>query len=212
MHVLSKHKTASGSWRLLVNGKVHPLLVGFDNPEAAVAKGTTLFPNGILVTIPDTDLEWPIITGPVTSPFLLPEIIQKPVSLTELIDKFKSIVNTGYMPLSNGTVRYNRKPEYVSEDQIRELSDGTGFYTLSNGGLKTIAFRFGKIPIEGHSIYAGIKVSPSVEILINLRIPFEHSFVRMRLIDGSFTEWLRWTSQELNIDREDLQKQLVENF
>jgi hypothetical protein len=37
---LKLHKTASDTYRVLINGKVHPLFVGFLTPESAIKKPT----------------------------------------------------------------------------------------------------------------------------------------------------------------------------
>lgn len=40
---LKLHKTASDSYRILINGKVHPLFVGFLTPQSAIARAELAF-------------------------------------------------------------------------------------------------------------------------------------------------------------------------
>lgn len=48
---MTLHKTASDTYRILVDGEVNPHLVGFHNPCEAVAKAIKLYPK-CPVTIP----------------------------------------------------------------------------------------------------------------------------------------------------------------
>lgn len=43
INTLKLHKTASDTYRILINGKVHPLFVGFLTPESAIARVSLAF-------------------------------------------------------------------------------------------------------------------------------------------------------------------------
>lgn len=212
MHVLTKYQAVSGSWRLLVNGNVHPLLVGFDTPEKAVEKGALLFPEGVLVDTPKTFLNWTLPGEEIKTPFDLQPIVQESISLDYLIDLLKNAFNIGYMPFANGQRKSNRKPEYVTENEIRNLTYGTNAYTLSNEALKTFSFTLGEIPIEPHVIYAGMRLTDGVEVLVNLSNPYAHTFVRLYSREAKKNDWLNWTHELLNIDKNALRTTIEENF
>jgi hypothetical protein len=212
MHVLTKYQAVSGYWRLLVNGNVHPLLVGFDTPEEALDKGSLLFPDGVLVETPETFLNWTLPSQEINTPFDLQPIVQESISLEYLIDLLKSRFNISYMRLSNGNVKSNRKPKYVNQNEIRNLIYGTSTYMLSNEALKTYSFSLGEIPIEPHIVYAGMLLIDGVEVLVNLYNPYAHTFVRLYSREAKKNAWLNWTHELLNIDKNALRITIEENF
>jgi hypothetical protein len=212
MKVLSLHKADSGFWRMLVNGKVHPLLVGFKFQDEAIKTAAKMFPDSIFLEEPKTYLNWTLPGEEIKTPFELPPIIQESISLGYLINLLKDKFSVSYMPLSTGKRKLNNKPDYVNEDEIRNLSLGTNLYTLSNESLKTFSFSIGVIPIEPYAIYVGLQLENCVEILVNLNNPFVHTFIRFDNNEANKNAWLNWTHELVNIDKHVLKDTLEENF
>lgn len=74
----------------------------------------------------------------VTNPFMLPPLVQRKVTLNELLDMLRLKVNQFYMPTANGRVKYNSSPTYIAKANpdysefpfIDFNNDASGFYAI----------------------------------------------------------------------------------
>ena len=77
---LKLHKTAADTWRVLVDGVVHPLLVGFETTDAAIGRATQFFAGQELVfEEPDQD---PLVYLPMYA------MLSEGVSIIETLRRF----------------------------------------------------------------------------------------------------------------------------
>lgn len=147
--------------------------------------------------------------GAIRSPFKIPPIVMKKVSLEELLDLLRSRVNKGYMPGADGRIGYNSKPEYVrfTLPGVAGVSwpnvngrDHTGFYAFDS---------FQVIQEVPKAVYLYLDLHP-VRVLI--RLDTEDALVAVRSTDTetetAFVPWPRGTANEIAIDRIKLQNEI----